>query len=149
MKIFLATGHGGFEYKKKLLNLLNQQGYEVIDCGNTLFDPKDDYPDFVNKLAKLMATEPNSYGVVMCRNGIGACIATNRHIHLRCGLCFNKTHVKSARQDDNINVLAIPADYLKIEQVVQIVNTFLDTPFSNHERHNRRLAKINQLTSKV
>lgn len=149
MKIYLAADHGGFEYKQQLSNYLKGLGLEVVDCGATQPDPNDDYPEFVAELAKKMQVDPESLGIVICRNGVGVSIAANRFNHLRCGLGLNEAHVKSARLDDNINVLALGADYFDLTTSQKLVDTFLNTPFSNLERHVRRLAKINQLTATV
>ncbi len=149
MKIYLASDHGGFDYKKQLTDYLNEQGYEIIDCGNNQKDENDDYPDFVRMLATKMQVDPDSLGIVICRNGVGVSIATNRFGHLRCGLSLSEEHVKSARTDDNINVLALGADYVDWQTTKQIVKVFLETPFSNLERHTRRLAKVNDLTQRA
>ncbi|OGK67017.1 hypothetical protein A2313_01660 [Candidatus Roizmanbacteria bacterium RIFOXYB2_FULL_41_10] len=147
MKIYLASDHGGFDYKEQLLDHLKTQGYEPVDCGNTQKDQNDDYPEFVAQLAAKMQIDPESLGIVICRNGVGVSIAANRYRHLRCGLGLNEAHVKSARTDDNINVLALGADYVDLEAAKKAVNVFLNTPFSALERHTRRLAKINSLTA--
>ena len=149
MKIYLASDHGGFDYKKQLTDYLNEQGYEIIDCGNNQKDENDDYPDFVRMLATKMQVDPDSLGIVICRNGVGVSIAANRFGHLRCGLSLSEEHVKSARTDDNINVLALGADYVDWQTTKQIVKVFLETPFSNLERHTRRLAKVNDLTQRT
>lgn len=149
MTIYLAADHGGYEYKQQLITYLKGLGFEVVDCGATQPDPNDDYPEFVTTLAKKMQIDPESMGIVICRNGVGVSIAANRFNHLRCGLGLNEAHVKSARLDDNINVLALGADYFDLLTSQKLVDTFLNTPFSNLERHVRRLAKINQLTAMV
>ena len=149
MKIYLASDHGGFDYKKQLTDYLNEQGYEIIDCGNNQKNENDDYPDFVRMLATKMQVDPDSLGIVICRNGVGVSIAANRFGHLRCGLSLSEEHVKSARTDDNINVLALGADYVDWQTTKQIVKVFLETPFSNLERHTRRLAKVNDLTQRT
>jgi len=142
MEIYLAADHGGFEFKQQLSAFLKRQNYEVIDCGNTQLDPNDDYPDFVKVLAQKMQTNPQSKGVVICRNGVGVSIAANRFGHLRCALGFSDLQVKKARLDDDINVLALGADYISLEQAEALVKLFLETNFSNLERHNRRLTKV-------
>jgi len=149
MKIYLAADHGGYEHKQQLINYLKGLGLEVIDCGANQPDPNDDYPEYVASLAAKMQIDPEGMGIVICRNGVGVSIAANRFTHLRCGLGINEAHVKSARLDDNINVLAIGADFFDLLSSQKLVDTFLNTPFSNLERHVRRLAKINQLTSCV
>lgn len=145
MKIYLAADHGGFEYKQQTSEILQKQGWEVVDCGAYEHNPDDDYPQFVTKLAKEMQIDPDGKGIVVCRSGVGVSIVANRFMHLRCGLALNKIQVKKARLDDNINVLAIAADYFSLPEVVEMVTIFLNTPFSNLERHTRRLAQINQL----
>jgi len=146
MNIYLAADHGGFEYKRQLIDYLKSQGHNPVDCGASQFVSIDDYPDFVSELAKKMQADPESLGVVICRNGVGVSIAANRFRHLRCGLGINEAHIKSARLDDNINVLALAADYYDFLMAKKLVDVFLKTPFSNLERHRRRLAKINNLT---
>lgn len=145
MNIYLAADHGGFNLKNQLLVFLKELGYTPVDCGNTALDEEDDYPDFIAELARKMLVDPESLGVVLCRNGVGVSIAANRYVHLRSTLGLNAEHVKKARTDDNINVLALAADYFSLEEIKPLVNAFLNTPFSNLERHNRRLAKINEL----
>ena len=145
MKIFLAADHGGFEYKKQLLSYLQTEGHEVVDVGDTVLDEGDDYPDFVNKLAKEMLVNPDSMGILLCRNGVGMSIAANRYSHLRAALGFNSEQVLKARTDDNANVLSVPADYMDFENIKSMTNTFLNTPFSNADRHVRRLAKVDSL----
>lgn len=147
MKIYLAADHGGYEYKQQLSNYLKGLGLEIVDCGATQPNPDDDYPEFVAVLAQKMQVDPESLGIVICRNGVGVSIAANRFNHLRCGLGLNEAHVKSARLDDNINVLALGADYFDLLTSQKLVDAFLNTPFSNLERHVRRLAKINQLNT--
>jgi ribose 5-phosphate isomerase B len=145
MKIYLATDHGGWQLKKELILFLKNQNYKPIDCGNTQLDQNDDYPDFVQNLANRLLLDPNSMGIVACRNGVGVSIASNRYKHIRCGLGLNEAHVKSARVDDNINVLALASDYFNLDSLKKMTQVFLNTPYSNLERHNRRLAKINNL----
>lgn len=149
MNIYLAADHGGFEYKKQLSVYLQQEGHQIVDCGNSELDAGDDYPDFVAKLAQKMLIDPESLGIVLCRNGVGVSIAANRYRHLRCCLGLNELQAKSARHDDNANVLAIAADYFDLEEIKKMASVFLDTPFGNLERYNRRLAKVDQLTNQA
>jgi ribose 5-phosphate isomerase B len=149
MKIYLAADHGGFAHKQELLAYLKSQSYEVIDCGTSKPDPNDDYPDFVAQLGAKMKIDSEGMGIVICRNGVGVSIVANRYSHLRCGLGINEAHVKSARVDDNINVLALAADYFDLVATKKMVDIFLNTPFPNLERHIRRLAKISNLSLQV
>jgi ribose 5-phosphate isomerase B len=128
------------------LELLTNEGHQVTDCGGVENNPQDDYPDFVQELAQKMLTRPAALGVVICRNGVGVSIAANRYSHLRAALGFNPAQVETARQDDNANILALGADYFSTEEQIKLVQVFINTPFSNEERHLRRLAKVDSLS---
>jgi len=145
MKVYLAADHGGYQRKQQLMSYLQKKGYEIVDCGAFLLNDNDDYPDFIKELARKMQADSEVLGIVVCRNGVGVSIAANRYSHLRCGLGLSEAHVKSARVDDNINVLALPADYFDLLFSQKLVDTFLNTPFSNLDRHLRRLAKVENL----
>ena len=148
-KIFIASDHAGFELKNDFIKYLKEQGFEVLDYGNAIYDPKDDYTDFVVPMALNMQKEQDTStkGIVICRNGVGVGLAVNKFKGLRAGTCFNMRHVVSARNDDDINVVAIPADYVSKDEAFAILHQFLETPFSQEERHIKRLAKIKDLGS--
>lgn len=146
MEVFIAADHRGFKLKQEIIKYLKIKGYKVKDCGNTKLDPNDDYPDFVYELYMQMTTSldgDKARGIVICGSGVGVDIAVNRYKELRCGLCASQQQAKDARAHDNINVLAIAADYTNLEKVKKIVDVFLHTDFSNHPRHIRRLQKVN------
>jgi len=144
--IHIASDHAGFEVKNAIVEILKQKNYSVTDYGNSVFDPHDDYPDFVVPLAINMQKEQNnSKGIVLCRNGVGVSMVVNKFKDLRAGLCFSIRHVLSAINDDNINILALPVDYLTTEEIFEIVNAFLVTKFSFKDRHVQRLNKTKEL----
>ncbi len=145
MQIFVAADHRGFKLKQQILDYLKTKGHQIQDCGNTKLDPNDDYPDFVHDLYLRMTASLDSgaRGIVICGSGVGVDIAANRYPELRCGLCATEKQAKDARKHDDINVLAIAADYNNIEKAKKIVDGFLNTNFDNHPRHLRRLQKIN------
>lgn len=143
MHIVIAADHRGFELKKHLKVHLVSQNHTVEDMGNFSLVPDDDYPDFVYPLVQKIKERPEAYGIVCCASGVGVSIAANRFEHIRCGLCFSETHVVSARRDDNINVLAVPAVYESIDAVYSMVTLFLSTAFDTNPRYARRLQKIN------
>tara|TARA_Y100000310_G_scaffold153901_1_gene153452 strand:+ start:19137 stop:19574 length:438 start_codon:yes stop_codon:yes gene_type:complete len=142
--IYIASDHGGFKTKLKLVKFLQKKGYKITDFGPTSYDPKDDYPDYVIPLAKKLSSTKN-LGIVICRNGQGVCIATNKLKGIRAVTGFSKKEAKTTRLDDNANILCIPADYLRFSQIKSIVITWLQTEFSGETRHKRRLAKIKRL----
>jgi ribose 5-phosphate isomerase B len=142
MTVYIASDHGGFELKNFLIDELINQGYNIEDLGPKTYDPNDDYPDYAIKVAEAVSsTQHDDFGVVICRNGVGVSIVANKFKGVRCALSWNPEHARSARNDDNANVLALPADYINKETALQITIAFLNTPFSNEEKHTRRLNK--------
>lgn len=142
MEVVIAADHRGFALKQKLVPFLDQMGHTVIDVGNSQLNPDDDYPDFVFKLVQELHQNDQAFGIVCCASGIGVAIATNRFPHIRCGLCMNEKHAQFARRDDDINVLALPAEYVDETLAEKIVEIFLKTPFSTNPRYVRRLQKL-------
>jgi RpiB/LacA/LacB family sugar-phosphate isomerase len=145
MKIYLASDHGGFEIKNKLAVYLESQGQFVEDHGPQKRDPEDDYPDYVIPLMRIIQKEPGSKAILLCRNGVGVCIVANRFKNIRAGISWNTKHAKSQRIDDNTNVLCLGADYLSFSEITNIVDTWMNTEFSNDTRHKRRLEKIEKI----
>ncbi|MFV1917110.1 MAG: RpiB/LacA/LacB family sugar-phosphate isomerase [Patescibacteria group bacterium] len=142
MKIYIASDHGGFEYKEELKNYLKGKGYEVEDTGAHELDPKDDYTDFVFPLAMRVSKEAGSMGIVLGRSGNGEQVAANKVKGIRAALCLNETMAKKARDHNDANVLSLGADYIDLETAKKVVEVFLETQFSNAKRHKRRLRKV-------
>ena len=145
VKVYIATDHGGYELKEILKNWLKEQGYEVEDMGAHTLDPQDDYPDFIVPLARKVAQNPDSLGIISGRSGNGEAIAANKIKGIRATICINVEMAKKAKEHNNANILSLGADYMSVEDAKKIVQKFLDTPFSNAERHIRRLKKIEEL----
>ena len=141
MKIYLAADHRGFEFKEKIKAWLGQKGNQVIDLGNDHYDPDDDYPDFARKLVERLTLDQDR-GILFCGSGIGVDIAANRFSSIRCGLGFLPEQIKYGRQNDDINCLALPADFLSFEEVKKVIIVFLETEFDGKEEHRRRIGKI-------
>ena len=141
MKIILGADHGGFELKEEIKMYLVAKKAKVTDVGATGLDPADDFVDYAELVASEIS-DGESMGFLFCRNGFGMMIAANRVPGVRCGFGINEKMVKAGRNDDDINCLAIPADYMKIDEVKKIVDTFIETKFSGEERFKRRLYKL-------
>lgn len=140
--VLISSDHAGFELKRYLVKELETRGYNVTDLGPDAYNPNDDYPDYAQKMAKALSTaNENASGILICRNGVGISMTANRSPNVRCALSWSPEHIKSARNDDDVNCLALPADYLSQEIALQIALAFLETPFSIQEKHVRRLAK--------
>ena len=147
MKIYFAGDHAGFELKKELMEYVKGFGYEVEDLGPFAYDVNDDYPDFVIPLAKRIASEPDSRGVITAGSGQGEVMAANRIRGVRAAVYYGgRTDiVKVAREHNNANILSIGARFCTEEQAKEAVKLWLETPFSGDERHVRRLQKIDSI----
>lgn len=144
MKIYLAADHAGFELKETAKKNLLEKGYDVEDCGALSFDKDDDYPDFVVKAARKVSEDPASFGIAFGKSGAGECIVANKIKGIRAVLGFSKENVELARQHNNANILTLGSAFLNGHQALILIELFLNTSFSNEERHKRRIAKISQ-----
>ena len=138
MKIGIASDHRGYELKEFLKS--NLTGYEVADYGTNDTDSVD-YPDYGFKLAEKVRDKEVEYGIAICGSGIGISIACNKVRGIRCAKVTTKEEAIYTRNDNDANVIALSSETPK-EEALEIVNKFLQTPFSNDERHLRRIEKI-------
>ncbi len=142
MKVFIGADHRGFERKLGLIPWLREKGYDVVDCGNTVLDPFDDFPDFSFKVADSVSTTPGSLGILVCGSGGGVTIAANKVKGIRCVTAGRVEDVRHNRAHDDANVIAIAANFTTEEETRKMVEAFLETPFSGEEKYKRRIAKI-------
>lgn len=142
MKIFIGSDHAGFNLKEELKRYMLEHGYNVEDMGANKIDPEDDYPDYVVPVAQNVAQNPGSMGIVIGRSGNGEAIMANKVKGIRAALCTNEEMAYKAKADNDANILSLGADFLDLETAKRIVKVFLETPFSNEERHVRRVKKI-------
>lgn len=139
MSFFIASDHAGFELKSKIL----QKFKNIKDLGPFEFIMEDDYPDYVYLLVKnILKDVPTNKGILICKNGVGVCIAANKFKKVKAGLGINSEHVRSMISDDNINILCLGADYLKEEEIYKMVEIFQNEKFQPQNRHLRRLNKL-------
>lgn len=145
MKVYLGTDHAGFELKESVKAFLQREGYEVIDCGALSYDKQDDYPDFCAKAAKGVSENPGTMGIVFGKSGAGECIVANKVNGTRSFLGINEENVRLAREHNDANVLSLGSAFVSNEKANELAKLFLETPFSNEERHMRRIEKIRKL----
>lgn len=138
----IASDHGGFELKKILIAYLKESGFTPKDYGPAEFDPEDDYPDFARGLSFDISKGELSCGILICRSGVGMGINANRFHGVRAVIADNVRTAAGSRSHNCSNVLVIPADFLKTEEILEIVKEWFSTPFSGEERHLRRLEKL-------
>ena len=142
MKIYIGADHRGFNLKETLKPWLVNLGHEVIDCGNSIYDKEDDFPDYAFAVSDKVAAELDSRGLVICGSGAGVAIAANKVKGIRCATALLTADVRFNRTHDDINVLAVSADFTSEDQAKELVAAFLATAFSGEARHVRRLKKI-------
>ncbi|NCU32108.1 MAG: RpiB/LacA/LacB family sugar-phosphate isomerase [Candidatus Moranbacteria bacterium] len=150
MQIILAADHGGFKNKEIISEWLSEQGHDVVDAGAFLFDPKDDFPDFVSTAVTLsQAEEEETKMIFWCRSGVGVDIAANRFPEIYCGFGYSVEQVIASTRDDHLNALALASDYVPLEKQKEMIEAFLGTPASEAARFERRLKKLEDYSAKV
>lgn len=141
--IYLGADHRGFELKGRIMKWLAGRGLAFADLGAFAYDHDDDYFDFAFLVAEKIQQDPrNNHGIIICGSGVGVDIVANRFDKVRCGLGFSDDQVHAARKDDDINVLAIPADSCSEELALKLVEKFFETTFVESDRYLRRLEKL-------
>lgn len=163
MKIYLATDHTGIELKEYLKQRLTDEGFEIEDCGAHILNKDDDYPDFIRLAAEGVSINPESRGIIMGGSGQAENMLANKFKNVRSALFYHASPpiieaditgrmsndpfemVRLTRQHNDANVLSLGIRFLTKEDAYNAVKIFLETAFSNDQRHVRRLEKIRQI----
>ena len=148
MKIYIATDHAGYEMKEALCSYLEKDlGFTVADMGAHQQDINDDYPDFISLAAQEVSRDPTvARGIVLGASGQGESVVANRFPHVRCSVYYGGPLeiIRLSREHNNANMIALGARFLSFNDAKAAVKLWLETPFSQEERHIRRLKKIEQ-----
>ncbi|OUV56763.1 MAG: ribose 5-phosphate isomerase B [Flavobacteriales bacterium TMED113] len=139
MKITIGCDHAGVEYKSKIVEFLEKEGYQVLDVG-THGKESVDYPDYAHMVAEGVLAGAD-FGVLICGSGNGVSMSANKHKGIRAALCWSEEITKLARQHNDANIISIPARFMSLEKSIQIIITFLTESFEGG-RHQRRVQKI-------
>ena len=141
MKVSIGCDHGGYDLKEEIKKHLIERGIEVVDVG---CDRKErcDYPIYGREAALKVADKTCDKGIVICTTGIGISITANKVKGIRCALCSEPLSAKMTRLHNDANMLAMGAALIGINMAKEITETFLDTPFSGDERHQKRIDLI-------
>lgn len=159
-KVYFAADHAGYALKNALVEQVRMSGYEVEDMGALDLNPEDDYPDFITPLAKRVASEPTSRGIIVGGSGQGEAMCANRVPGVRAAVFYGEMKVtdaleiegghsedgydviRLARKHNDANVLSIGARFVSGKEAVEAVRLFLEVPFSTSSRHSRRIGKF-------
>jgi ribose 5-phosphate isomerase B len=146
MRIFIGSDHAGFELKKKLVPFIESLGHQVIDKGAFSLDEHDDYPDFIVPVAKEVAKDPSSRGIILGGSGQGEAIAANRVRGIRAAVFYGGPLdiVELSREHNDANILSLGARFVSEGEAETAVQLWLETEFSGDERHIRRIKKIEE-----
>ena len=142
--IYLGADHGGFSFKEKIKEFLNELKVEYQDLGNFKFEPEDDFPDFALVVAGKVI-ETGEKGILICTNGLGMCIVANKIKGVRAVVPTTKKTAQQSREHINANVLCLGAHVISFRDAKKIIKTWLETEFFNKDKYIRRLKKIQQI----
>lgn len=140
--LFLGADHAGFEYKERLRHNLAERGVSFEDFGIFSKEPAD-FPRLAKQVAKAVVKQ-NGRGILLCGSGVGMSIVANRFRHIRAAVCWNTDVARRAREEDDANILVIPARLISQEDMFEITSTFLSTTFAHLDRYKRRLKQIDE-----
>ena len=147
MKIHIGSDHAGLEFKAKIIEHLKSKGHQVEDHGPHQYDSLDDYPVFCIPAAQATAADPASFGIVLGGSGNGEQMAANKVKGVRAALVWSIETAKLAREHNNANVISIGGRMHDEQFCLELVDTFLATPFTGDERHVRRIGQISKFES--
>lgn len=148
MKIFVGADHNGFGLKADVIKYLEANKYDVVDVGDETYDPDDDFPVFAKKaaLAVLQSSDEDPRAILLCGGGQGMAMAANRHRGIRASVIWDKEEARMTRNDNDSNVLSLPARVMKNPAVAhEIIETWLHTPFAKSVRYVRRNNQLDEL----
>lgn len=168
MKVYLATDHAGFDLKEKVKEYLTKLDYDVEDFGASTLDKNDDYPDFIKKAGEAVSKDPeNSKAIIFGSSGQGEAIVANKYKGVRAVVFYTPVipasnvdvtgrksedpfeMIRLTREHNNANVLSLGAKILTEEDALKAVKLWLEAPFTNEERHKRRIDKIIEIEKQV
>lgn len=142
MRIHIGTDHAGFELKNVLADHWRRAGHEVVDHGNHVYDPADDYPSFCVACAEAVVADPGSLGVVLGGSGNGEQIAANKVDGVRAALVWSVETARLARQHNDANVAGFGVRQHTVEEATTILDAFVAEPFSGQARHLNRIEQV-------
>lgn len=147
MKIAIASDHGGYELKEKIIDFIRSLGHEIQDFG-CFSSESCDYPDYIQKAAVEVAENRADRGIVVCGSGVGASIVANKVPGIRAVLCTSEYLAEYSRKHNNSNVIALGERQTSFEEAQKYIKVWLNTPYEGG-RHQNRLDKIASLENSL
>ena len=145
MNIYIGADHRGFELKEKIAKWLFEMGSEFVDLGANRFDPKDDYTKYAEEVAILVRDNPNSRGILLCGSGVGVDIIANKFDGVRASIGKSALQVMEGRNDDDMNILVLAADFTSEKDAKAMLIAFLESKFAAKPRYKKRLEEIERI----
>ena len=151
MNIHLATDHAGYSHKNAVADWLRGEGYSVVDHGADIYDPEDDYPDFIARAAMAISRNPDERAIIFGGSGQGEAMLANRFPAVRATVLYNDNPeiIKLSREHNDANVLSIGARFLSVDETKKHVWNWLHANSSLDERHVRRVKKVAAITKNI
>jgi ribose 5-phosphate isomerase B len=151
MQIHLATDHAGYEHKNAVAIWLQAEGYTVTDHGALVYDPADDYPDFIARAAMAISRNPHDRAIIFGGSGQGEAMLANRFPAVRATVLYdsNPEIIELSRAHNDANVLSIGARFVSIDDTKAHVWNWLHAKRSTADRHNRRIEKVAAITKNI
>lgn len=144
MKVYIGSDHRGYDFKKKIFDILQEMDHDVIDLGVHEKGVSCDYPKIGAKVARKVVEDKNSRGILICMSGIGQSIVANKVKGAYAALCYNAEAAKLSRQHNNANILVLSGKFVKKNELTKIIKVWLTTEFEGG-RHLRRVNQIKKI----
>ncbi len=145
MKLFVGADHGGFDQKELLVAWLRGLGHEVEDLGADHLDKEDDFPQYAFVVATKVLGEDESRGVLICGSGQGMAMAANRVRGIRASVVWSAEVAHETREDNDSNVLCLPARFITTAEAKHITEAWLSTEFSSNPKYHRRIDEVEEI----
>ncbi len=145
MKIFIGSDHRGYKLKESIARWLFDLEHAYFDVGASSLDPHDDYTKYAEEVASLVANNKSSRGILLCGSGVGVDVVANKFDGIRASLGKSVLQVEAGRNDDDMNILVIAADFTTEKEAKAMLIAFLETPFSGKARYERRIEEITKI----
>ena len=140
--IFLGADHNGIVLKNRLLAFLKKRGVAFVDLSPVRRVPTDDYPPIARRVVAAVRRKKGSFGVLVCGSGNGMVMAANRFPDIRAALAPSPAYARKAREDENANIIVLPAWWLTTRGATRTLHQWLTTAFSKEPRHRRRIRQL-------